>query len=212
MLDLRPLAPGGRVSTGLLGWYAGRLVFATSRRQYWELDANGRPLVGLIGVGGGQESGESLPDAVRREAIEETGSPVELIPAGGTIVCFEGGRLEGWPAQTDEPTPVLVWQRVIRWLEDGGGPRPLAYATAVYEGRFLKEPSPAAETPGLVFLTEDQLLSLPTGPRPLAELVAEGATVRWPEAPEGGLVNLSGSAHFLARHWFELKRGRNSDR
>ncbi|MHB0885299.1 MAG: NUDIX domain-containing protein [Bacillota bacterium] len=206
MLDLRPLAPGGRVSTGLLGWHAGRLVFAASRRKYWEHDANGRPLVSLIGVGGGQEPGESLPDSVRREAIEETGSEVELVPGTATIACFEDGRLEEWPAQPDEPTPVLVWQRAIHWLEESWGPRPLAYATAVYEGRFLKEPAPAAETPGLVFIAEEQLLSLRDGPRPLAELVAEGATVRWPEEPVGCLVNLSGSAHFLARHWLELKR------
>lgn len=206
MLDLRPLAPGGRVSTGLLGWYGGRLVWSTSRPRYWEKRGDGTTTVALIGIGGGQEAGETLAEAVRRESIEETASPVTIVPASRTLFCYDDGRLEDREPDGDEPAPLLVWQREVTWRDDDGGRRPLAYATAVYEGRFVLPPVPSGETVGLAFLTPDHFLSLKEKGRPLDDLLAEGAEFDWPDRPARVTLTLSGSAAYLATHWSRLGR------
>lgn len=228
MLNLKRYVPNGRVSTGLLVSWQGRLIWAVGQPKHWDATPNGT-LIQLIGVGGGQEPGETLPRAVEREALEEANAAVRLRSAGRTVWVLPGGRVEqrdlaaernvaegGDPdadrdpaAETEgEPLPLMVWQDRITARRQDRTPYELDYIVAVYEGKFLEEPAPGMEVPALVHLSEAQFLSLLDHPTPLESLVADGAKVVGSGLPEDALVRLSGSALYLARHWDRLGRSR----
>ncbi len=209
MLDLRRYVPDGRVSTGLLGWYDDRLVWAVGRRRYWR-DAGGRTLVPLIGVGGGQEDGESLIEAVQREALEEANAPIVLVGARRTVwvdgenaatAVDLAGQLAG------EPAPVLIWQVRARLIGDAGVAKETGIICPVYEAIFGAEPTPGAETPALLFTYPRQVLALGSGPVPLEALLAGGASCGGPAPPREALLFLEGSPRYLARYWDKLERG-----
>ncbi|HHW27154.1 MAG TPA: NUDIX domain-containing protein [Firmicutes bacterium] len=249
MLDLREYVPNGRVSTGLLAYYDGFTVWSLSPRRYWTKTQDGT-LMGLIGIGGGQEPGESLVQTVKREALEEAGADIEIQGGTPTVWAYEDGRSEtrdlSGLLDDGEPSPILVWQMDIPWISDDGQRRKMPYVVAVYLARFLCGPEPKTESPGLVFVSEDQLLSLLGGPRSLSEMVSQGTRLKTarredfaadPSAeqnsrtadgstevgstevgstaegetaggttaiPNDTVVQLHGSALYLARHWGQL--------
>lgn len=229
MLDLKEYAPHGRVSTGLLVYYEGLTVWGLSRQRYWTKTEDGT-VTGLIGIGGGQEPGESLIQAVKREALEEAGADIKVHGRTPTVWAYEDGRSETRDLlpllDVGEPSPILIWQMDIPWIDDYGEPWKMQYVTAVYLAEFLAEPKPMAENPGLVFLSEAQLLSLLDGPRLISEMVSEGARLKaasradftadplagsndsTPDGriviPDDTVVQLHGSALYLAQHWGQL--------
>ncbi len=83
MLDLRRYVPAGRVSTGLVGWWEGRLAWAVGQRKYWR-ERDGRALVPVTGA---------------RRTVWARGEA----PGDATLVDL-GPELGG------EPAPLLVWQ------------------------------------------------------------------------------------------------------
>lgn len=229
MLDLREYAPNGRVSTGLLAYYAGLTVWGLSPHRYWSKTQDGT-LMGLIGIGGGQEPGENLVQTVKREALEEAGADIEIQGRTPTVWAYEDGRSETRDLtrllDDGEPSPILVWQMDLPWIGDDGKRRKMPYVAAVYLARFLSEPEPMAESPGMVLIGEDQLLSLLDGPRSLFELVSQGSRLKAARRagfnvdplaesntttaddriaiPNDTRVQLHGSALYLARHWRQL--------
>ncbi len=203
------MAPSGRVSTGLLAWHGERLVFSISQPSYWTQE-QGRTRIDLIGIGGGQEPGESLAEAVSREAVEETGEEIALISARSTLVSWQDGRVEQMQADANDLLPLLVWQRMIPIKKPGREPYDCTWATAVFEGVFIKQPQPASETPALVWIGLEEFLRLAERPCPLSDLVVRGATYQVAEhtkLPEGLIVGLSGSALYLAQYYDRLERG-----
>lgn len=209
MLDLRRYVPGGRVSTGLLGWYGDRLVWAVGQRRYWREDKD-RVLVPLIGIGGGQEGEESLIEAVRREAMEEANAPIALIGARRTVWARGGNEasvVDLGAELAGEPAPVLIWQQRVRMIGDDGVARELDHICPVYEAVFGAEPSPGAEIPALVFAYPEQTLALGAAPAPLEAFLAGGACRGGSPPPREALLFLRGSPQHLARHWHELERG-----
>lgn len=210
MLDLRKYVPSGRVSTGMLGIYRGRQIWAVSREEYWRKGATGT-VIGLIGIGGGQEEGETLTGAVAREAKEEVQSRIRLQPALRTVWAHEDGRVEvvDLRGQLDgEPAPLLVWQSRIDYLNTQGVRRITDYICAVFEAEFLDKPTPASETPGIVFLKENELRPILDEPRPLAGVLARGSKYDGRELPGDTQLVLHGSSLYLARHWDLLEPGR----
>jgi 8-oxo-dGTP pyrophosphatase MutT (NUDIX family) len=229
MLDLKEYVPNGRVSTGLLAYYGGRTVWSLSPHRYWTKTRDGT-LMGLIGIGGGQEPGENLVQTVKREALEEAGADIEIQGRMPTVWAYEDGRSETRDLtgllDYGEPSPILVWQMDLPWIGDDGKARKMPYVAAVYLARFLSEPEPRTESPGLAFVSEDQLLSLLGGPRSLSEMVSQGAGLKAARRagflldplaeqdtmtadgmimiPDDTRVHLHGSALYLARHWGQL--------
>lgn len=211
MLDLRQHVPRGRVSTGLLAWRSGRLVWAVAQRKYWRCE-DGRTLIPLTGIGGGQEAGETLTGAVRREAMEEAGARIFIRGARGMLwVNADSGAVDRpdlTAALAGEAAPLLIWQMHLTLRNDDGSPRELDYINPVYEADLLDEPAPGAETPGLLSMTAELFQGLRGQPRPLADLLRDGATYRGAELPPDSVMVLQGSALFLAKYWDELERAR----
>ncbi|MGE5654302.1 MAG: hypothetical protein ACM3ZQ_08615 [Bacillota bacterium] len=205
-MDIRHMAPGGRVSTGLLAWHDQRLVFTISQPSYWLVE-QGRTRIDLIGIGGGQEAGETLTEAVCREAVEEAGEEIAIVGAKRTLISWQDGRLEQMDAPAGETAPLLIWQRMIPIKKPGREPYDCTWATAVYEGVFHNRPHPASESPALVWIGLQDFLTLAEHPRPLAELLGNGTFYEGVELPDGTLVGLSGSALYLAEFFDRLERG-----
>lgn len=209
MLDLKRFVPNGRVSTGLLAWRAGRLVWAISQRKYWQNDGR-QTVIPLVGIGGGQETGETLTDTVRREAMEEAQSRIAIRGARGTLwVNADTGVVEQRDlaaALDGEAAPLLVWQMHLSLRNDDGTPRELDYINPVYEADLLDEPRPGAETPGLLHVAPATYLELADEPRTLSELLQTGATYIGADLPLDCLLVTQGSALFLARYWQRLQR------
>lgn len=209
MLDLRRYVPGGRVSSGLLAWYKGQLVWAVAQRKYWRTE-DGKVLVSIIGIGGGQEKGETLVDTIRREALEEANAPIAVIGARRTLWVTGEAEIRAVDLTEElagEPAPVLIWQRKVRLRTDGGAEYELDYINPVYEAIVETRPSPGTETPGLFFMDVELFLSIRCEPASFRELLAKGARYAGEPVPENALITLQGSPLYLATHWSELERG-----
>lgn len=208
MLDLRRYVPDGRVSTGLIAWRDGRLVWALSQRKYWRQSNRGL-IVPLVGIGGGQELDETLPATVAREAREEAATAIALRSAPSTLwVWPDEHRTESCRLAVelvDEPAPALIWQRTVSYIGADGQARPLAYICPVYEADLLDEPHPAGEIPGLLSLSPAETRGLAHGPRSLADLLAVGAHYQGEPLPEGVHLELQGSAIVVAEYWLSGK-------
>lgn len=207
MLDLRRFVPGGRVSTGLLAWCDGRLVWAVAQPKYWQQPDN---VIPVVGIGGGQEPGESLGQAVAREAREEADVELRLLPARRTLwvkgqqpaeVCDLRAELSG------EAAPLLIWQRRLELRGEDGVPYSVDYINAVFEAELLGQPRAGAEIPGLLWLTPELFLRMRSGPVAFDQLRRLGGDYQGSPLPPGCALQLQGSAWYLAEHWSDLQRG-----
>lgn len=207
MLHLSELVPNGRVSTGLLGTYQGKLVWAVSREAYWRKTEAGT-VMGLVGIGGGQEQGESLLDTVAREAMEETCTRVRITGAERTVWAYGDGTAKVVDLKVDEPAPVLIWQAPLNYLDSTGSWRVIDYICAVYRGEFLERPQPAAEVVGLVFCEVANFRAMLEKPVSLKTVLARGGDYVGRDLPGDTLFELHGSALYLARHWDLLEQDR----
>ncbi len=208
MLDLRKYVPSGRVSSGLLAWWQDRIVFAVAQERYWVKQTD-QTRISLIGIGGGQEAGETLIDTIRREAREEANAEINIKGAQATLWIDAEGNVTRPNLQAElsgEPAPLLIWQLQVTLRRDDGTPYTKDYISPVYEAEFITEPTPGMETPGLLFLPADSWLSLLDQPRPLSALLQSGCEYIGAALPEDTVLELQGSAQFLARYWADLPR------
>jgi len=192
------------VSTGLLGTYEGRLVWAVSREAYWRKTQAGT-VMGLVGVGGGQEQGESLLETVAREAMEETCSRIRITGAKRTVWAYGDGTAKVVDLEVDEPAPALIWQAPLNYLDSNDAWRVIDYICAVYRGEFLDRPKPAAEVIGVVLCGIDEFRAMLDKPVPLKTVLAQGGEYIGRDLPDDTLFELHGSASYLARHWDVLQ-------
>ncbi len=209
MLDLKKHVPRGRVSTGVLGIYQGKQVWAISREAYWRKTPGGT-VMGLIGIGGGQEKGETLTGAVAREAMEEAMSHVSITPAKRTVWAYGDGRAKVVDLSEDldgEPAPLLIWEAPLNYLSSNNEPRVIDYICAVYQAEFLDKPRPSSETPGLLFLDAADFRPMLQHPVPLRDIAAHGGHYEGRRLPDDTVLELHGSPLYLARHWDLLQFG-----
>ncbi len=208
MLNLSNYVPGGRVSSGLLAWFRGRLVFAVSQEKYWTKGA-GETRIALVGIGGGQEAGETLLETIAREAREEANATIAVADAAFTLWMDAAETVEKRSLTEElsgEAAPLLVWQRKITLREDDGTPYERDYINPVYEADFLEQPTPGAEVPGLLFTSAAGFLKLLEHPQSLSVLLGAGMTYLGRQPPADAVVELQGSAYYLAKYWSMLGR------
>ena len=70
-------------------------IFEVTRPRHWGRTENGRPIVGVGGIGGRIEPGEGAVACLRREVREEIGADFWLEPCETTALIHDG-ELEGW--------------------------------------------------------------------------------------------------------------------
>jgi 8-oxo-dGTP pyrophosphatase MutT (NUDIX family) len=162
-----------------------------------------RPVLELTGIGGGLEEGESLTTGVMREAQEEIGCDVRLLPCRETIVV-RGPHLLERASLHGEERPAAVVFRAYRtpphqpWHPDNQGDACLI----VFLGQLLGRPTPVAqaELPALLWLKPAHVVATARQDVPLQDLIDTGAQLD--EGPIGhlprtGCVRLTDSQEAL---------------
>lgn len=202
VLELRQYVPEGRVSTGLVALFQQRLVWSITQPKYWRNEC-GRRVIGLIGIGGGQEAGETLIEALKRECHEEASTDVDVLGAQSTLWVDATGianehNLSG--EHPEEPMPLLIWQRKVLLRDDHGQTRLTDYINGVYHGILRGKPVPTKDAPGFVLLSAKLMESLQQRPATLRELEANGAEYLGVELDGDTVFELQGSAHYAARY------------
>ena len=127
------------------------------------------------GIGGHVEEGESWMDCARREAIEEIGVGVELLPSDDTWVISSDGEAERIVI-SDEPHPMALY----RMIHPESAPRAGdTYHIVIYAAALLEPPGelPIDEVRGIIALTREQVIQGPQRKPSIAELSREGAEV-----------------------------------
>jgi 8-oxo-dGTP pyrophosphatase MutT (NUDIX family) len=86
------------------------LVFEVSRPKYWRQREDGATLVGVGGIGGSVEQGESVLACLRREVKEELGARVRLDRPPQTYLIRDWQVVDTLvlPSSRRRPTPLMV--------------------------------------------------------------------------------------------------------
>lgn len=191
LADLMPT--GGARGAGIVARHEGRLLFVAERTERPEGQ------LACMRVGGGCREEESLADCAVREAREETGCEVSLHHSEQTYTADERGDLTAH-ALDDSPAPLLVYTTTPLLSADSG-----LYHNALFAASLAGAPRPGPEAETLLLLSDEALLALEEGPRPLSALIEAGARVESlrPPAPEAVVFGGAATRHLAAL----LRRG-----
>jgi len=162
-----------------------------------------RQIIELTGIGGGiEDEDESLTAGVLREAQEEIGCGVRLLPCPETIIVRSRDDVERVRLQGQE-RPATVVFRYCRtpphqpWHEDNQGEACLVVFLAELDG----QPWPTMELPALIWLKPAHILETARRDVPLSELLSSGAELveRAPQfLPEQSWARMTDSQEALA--------------
>jgi 8-oxo-dGTP pyrophosphatase MutT (NUDIX family) len=127
------------------------------------------------GIGGHRERGEDWLACAHREALEETGSDVDIQSASDTWYIPPGGPVRR-VSLSDLPRPLALYEMI----HPPGTPRAgKVYRIVVYRARLcgLPEKLQEDEVLAIIALTHQQVVRGPDRKPTLAELLDEGAQI-----------------------------------
>jgi len=108
------------------------------------------------GIGGHRETGEDWLACAHREALEEVGADVDILPAHTTWYVHQDGRVERIEVD-DQPRPFALCEMI----HPAGTPRAGGlYRIVIYKAQLDGKPSDVAqdEVLGVIALTEAQVI------------------------------------------------------
>lgn len=150
------------------------------------------------GIGGHREEGEDWLACAHREALEETGTDVE-IPSAPATWHIPHDRPARQVAVTDQPRPLALYEMIHPPGTPWAG---AVYRIVVYQARLrgLPRKLPADEVLAIIALTQEQVIRGPERKPTLAELLDEGAQIVASAEPVDGQIRLYplGTARALA--------------
>jgi hypothetical protein len=144
------------VGTSLILRQAGRFLYGMRPIK----SENGRPVIELTGIGGGMEQVDDTYTAgAIREAHEEIGCDVQLIPLPETLIIRSRDHIERIELAGPEQPAALVFRNYRTpphqpWHPHNSGKGCLI----VYLARLMGVPRPVMELPWLMWLGAEQVL------------------------------------------------------
>jgi 8-oxo-dGTP pyrophosphatase MutT (NUDIX family) len=113
--------------------------FELTKPKYWRKHPGGGTTIGVGGVGGRIESGESLAACLRREVEEELGAHIRLRPSEQTylMVDWEIADTMHLPPSRKRPAPLMV---ILVPPQLGGAEMPDHLAISVFHTHLAEEP------------------------------------------------------------------------
>lgn len=127
------------------------------------------------GIGGHMEEDESWMECAHREATEEIGVDVELLPSDDTWVVASDGEARR-TVVSDELRPMALY----RMIHPEGTPHAgETYHIVIYRAALLEPPSemPIEEVRGVIALTREQVIQGPNRKPSISQLINEGAEI-----------------------------------
>lgn len=125
------------------------------------------------GIGGHRDAGEDWLTCAHREAKEEMGTDVDIIPASVTWHISQQGLVQ--PVEvSDQPRPFALYEMI----HPSGTPRAgELYRIVIYDAHLRDKPRdlPPDEVQAVIALTAGQVVRGLEGKPTLAELLGEGA-------------------------------------
>jgi 8-oxo-dGTP pyrophosphatase MutT (NUDIX family) len=156
----------------------------------------------LTGIGGGMEEEDATYSAgALREAMEEIGCPIRLVPCEQTLIVRGPGDVRRVKVDGIE-RPVALVYRYHRtpahrpWHQDNQGQACLIVFLAELEG----EPLPEMELPQLIWLRPEQIVDTAHRDVPLSDLLAQDVELITGPAgppPMDGLARMTDSQEAL---------------
>ena len=187
------------LGTSLILRQGGRLLYGVRPPR-----AEGsRQIIELTGIGGGvEDEDESLVAGVLREAQEEIGCGVRLLPCPETIIVRSQHDVERVTLQGKERPVAVVFRRYRTpphqpWHQDNQGEACLVVYLAELDG----QPWPTMELPALIWLKPAQVVDTAHRDIPLSKLLSSGAELVESEAgllPKHSGARLTDSQEALA--------------
>ena len=155
---INSLPPDVFVGTSLILCHEGRFLFGIRAPK----DIDGQIILELTGIGGALEPEDyTLTSGARREAVEELGVDVSILPSEETLVVRSPQNIEHIHF-TGSERPIAVIFRGFRtpphmpWHTDNHGHSCLV----IFQAKLEEKPRPAMELPYLIWLQPEQILAL----------------------------------------------------
>lgn len=128
---------------GIILQWQNRYVFAVGNEKYWNKTTIPWTIT-YTNIGGMVEPGESMLGATKREAFEESGCKIEIVPALQTLYCtLEEQKFTSYFLEDDYP-PILIYNTT-------------RLSVCVYIAQCSTVPTPLREVPALLFLPPSTL-------------------------------------------------------
>ena len=140
---------------------------------------DGQQILELTGIGGGMEDDDqSLTAGALREALEEIGCRVNLLPCSPTVIVYGKDDIERVIVDGEEKPAAIVFRNHRTpphqpWHRENQGESCLVVFLADIEGR----PSTSDELPHLMWLKPEQILETGRGDVPLSKLLDDGTVM-----------------------------------
>jgi len=174
------------IGAACLVWWRDAIVLEVQQPGKWRTDDRHELHIGIGGIGGGIEPGETAVAALQREALEEMGCRIELRDVPINYAVSPDCRVleEKWRAPGIRPA--FVWDGCLPGLVPGR-------KVAVFRGSASSAPTPG-DLPALLHVTPEIMLAIGRSGMRLAEALRLGAVLHAQTTlPESAWLELVGT-------------------